>query len=68
MNIILIQWNLVHKLTPYLHKIRFNIIFPHTRRYSKSTFSSGFPAEILHSFLLTLILATCPTRLAVLDL
>jgi len=59
---VLSQMHPLHIFTPYLPKFHFNIIFPSTTR-SSERFSDNF-----YVFLISLVHATCPTYLILLDL
>jgi len=64
---ILSQFDPVHTLISHFLKIDFNIFLPSTPGPSKLSFSVRFPTKTLYTPLLSLIRATCPAHLILLD-
>jgi hypothetical protein len=60
---ILSQFDPVHTIPTYLSKIQFNIVYPPTSWFSSGLFPSDFRTNILYSFLVSPIRATCPAHL-----
>jgi len=62
------RMNPVHNFPHSSFQIHSNIIFPSMPNFATGLFPSGFPANILYTFLISPIRAVCPTHLILLDL
>jgi hypothetical protein len=65
---ILSQTNPIHTIPSYLSQIHYNIVHPPTRWSSQWFFPSGFPTDILNTFLFSPNPVTCPAHLILRDL